>query len=68
MVRLQTITKLLFKSFERIQKRHFNNLNVKDATENKRFWKTIKPFFTEKTKNSNNIILTENYQTIRENL
>ena len=22
--------------------RHFNNLNVKDATENKRFWKTIK--------------------------
>ena len=68
MVRLQTITKLLFKSFERIQKRHFNNLNVKDATENKRFWKTIKPFFTEKTENSNNIILTENYQTIRESL
>ena len=22
---------------------HFNNLNVKDVTENKRFWKTIKP-------------------------
>ena len=26
----------------------------------------MKPFFTDKTKNSNNIILTENYQTIRE--
>ena len=30
--------------------RHFNNLNVKDVTENKRFWKTIKPFFTDKNK------------------
>ena len=41
--------------------RNFYNLNVKDVTENKlRFWKTIKPFFTDKTKNSNNIILTEN--------
>ena len=39
--------------------RHFNNLKVKDVTENKRFWKTIKPFLTNKTKNINNIILTE---------
>ena len=39
---------------------------MKDVTENKRFWKTIKSFFTEKTKTTNNIILTENYQTVRE--
>ena len=45
---------------------HFDNLCVKDITENKHFWKTIKPFFTDKTKNNTNIILTENYQTIRE--
>ena len=45
---------------------HFNNLHVKDVTENKRFWKTIKPFFTDKAKNSNNIILTEDFQTIWE--
>ena len=32
-----------------------------NVTENKRFWKTVKPFFTDKTKNNNNIILTENY-------
>ena len=31
--------------------RHFNNLNVKDVYENKRFWKTMKSFFTDKTKN-----------------
>ena len=46
--------------------RHFNNLNVKDVAENKRFWKTIKTFFADKTKNSNNIILTADFQTIRE--
>ena len=47
------------------KKRHFN-LNVKDVTENKQFWRTIKPFFTEKSKTTNNIILTENNQTVRE--
>ena len=36
--------------------RHFNHLNVKDITE-KRFWKIIKSFFTDKTKSSNNIKL-----------
>ena len=46
--------------------RQINNLNVKDVTENKRFWKTIKTFFTDKTKNSDNIILPENFETIRE--
>ena len=48
------------------KKRHFNNLNVKDVAENKQFWRTIKPFFMEKSKTTNNIILTENYQTVRE--
>ena len=37
-------------------KRHFNSFNVNDVTENKNFWKTIKPFFTEKSKTTNNII------------
>ena len=48
------------------KKRHFNNLNVNDVTENKKFWKTVKPFLTEKNKTTNNIILTENNQTVRE--
>ena len=39
---------------------------MNDVTENKKFWKTIKPFFTEKNKTTNNIILTENNQTVRE--
>ena len=44
----------------------FNNLNVKDVTENNTVWKITKLFFTDKTKNSNNISLTKNYQTMRE--
>ena len=48
------------------KKHHFNNLKMKYVTENKQFWKTIKPFLTEKTKTTNNIILTENNQTVRE--
>ena len=31
----------LSKSSKAVQKASFNNLNVKDVTENKQFWKTI---------------------------
>ena len=48
------------------KKRHFNSLNVNDVTENKKFWKTIKPFFTEKNKTTTNIILSKNNQRVRE--
>ena len=30
------------------KKLHFKSLNVNDVTQNKKFWKTIKPFLTEK--------------------
>ena len=39
---------------------------MKDVTENRQFWKTIKPFFTEKNETINNIVLTENNQTVKE--
>ena len=57
---------LNFLILKQFKKRHFNSLNVNDVTENKNFWKTIKPLFTEKNKTTNNIILTENNQTVRE--
>ena len=40
--------------------------SVKYVTGNKRFWKTVKPFLSYKTKTCDNIILTENNQTVRE--
>ena len=48
------------------KKRHLNSLNVNVVTENKKFWKTIEPFFTEKNKTTNNIILSQSNQTVRE--
>ena len=58
--------KLCSNLLKQSKKRHFNSLNVNDATENKKYCKTIKPSFTEKNKTTNNIILTENNQTVRE--
>ena len=46
--------------------KYFNNLNVKDLTDSKGFWKTVKPFSTEKVKTSNNIILSENNKSVKE--
>ena len=60
-------TQPLFKLLKQSKNRHFNSLNVNDVTENKKFLKTIKPFFTEKNKTTTNIILAENNQTVRGN-
>ena len=48
-------------------KRNFcNNLNVNKITDNKSFWKTVKPSFTEKTLKDEKIVLTENDTTFSE--
>ena len=31
------------------KRNYYSNLNVKDITDNKKFWKTIKPLFSDKT-------------------
>ena len=48
-------------------KRNFyNNLNVNKITDNKSFWKTVKPSFTEKTLKDEKIVLVENDTTFSE--
>ena len=42
-----------------IKKDYFEKLNIKDLTDNKKFWKTIKPLFSNKGLNSNKLMLTE---------
>ena len=39
---------------------YYGNLNVKDVTDNKKFWKTVKPFLSDKSKTSDKIHLNEN--------
>ena len=40
-------------------KDYFSDLNIKNITDNKAFWKTIKPYFSNKGLNSSSLILSE---------
>ena len=44
---------------------YFETIDAKDITDNKRFWNTIKPFISEKSKSSNKVILVENDEIIK---
>ena len=41
------------------KKYYFNDLNIKNITDNKAFWKTIKPYFSNKDLNCSSLILSE---------
>ena len=41
------------------KKNFFSNINKSDITDNKTFWRTVKPFFTEKIKTKSKITLIE---------
>ena len=41
------------------KKDYFNDLNIKNITDNKAFWKTIKPYFPSKGLNSCSLILSK---------
>ena len=42
------------------KKAYYSNLNVKGIADNKKFWKTVKSFFSDKSNNFENISLIEN--------
>ena len=54
------------KMTKKAKKEYFNNINIKSLNDNKRFWKIIKPNFTNKNK-TQKIILVENKEIIKEN-
>ena len=39
------------------QRNYFGNLNVKNITDNKKFWKTVRPNFSSKKPTNENILL-----------
>ena len=41
------------------KKEYFNSLNIKQVSDNKLFWKSVKPFFNGKGSNSSKIMLVE---------
>ena len=48
------------------KKNYFNNLNVRNITDNKQFWKTVKPFFSSKVGDNETIILLEGDKVVSE--
>ena len=41
------------------KKDYYTNLNVKDIVDNKQFWRTVKPLFSDKPKSNEKITLVE---------
>ena len=52
------------KLLRKTKKEFYKNLNVKYITENKLFWKTVKPSFTDKTLQDKRITLAENNKVV----
>ena len=48
------------------KKEYFENTNVKDINDNKKFWKTIKPFFSNKGLNTNKLMIIAKNNLISE--
>ena len=48
----------------RNSKKDYFKLNIKNLTDNKKLWKTIKPFFSNKGLNSNKLILREKVSVV----
>ena len=48
------------------KEKYFSNINVKSISDKKKFWKTIKPFFSNKRLNTNNMMLVEDNGRVRE--
>ena len=51
----------------REKKKYYDNIDTSDITGNRKFWKNIKPLFSDKSKSSENIILLEGEEIISEN-
>ena len=46
------------------KKAYYSNLSIKDVNDNKKFWKIVKPLFSEKVNKNENIMLVENNNII----
>ena len=43
----------------KVKRNYYSNLNIKNITDNKKFWNTVKPLFSEKSNSGKNITLIE---------
>ena len=50
--------------YKRERKKYYSNLDIKNITDNKKFWKTVKPLFGDKGGMGEKIVLVENDKII----
>ena len=55
------------KATKKAKKAYFEKLNINSVNDNKSFWRTVKPFFTDNNKKSEKIILVENSEIVTDN-
>ena len=48
------------KLYKKERRKYYSSLDIKKNTDNKKFWETIKPFFSDKGPNNQNITLVNN--------
>ena len=56
------------KLFRREKRNYYNNLDISLVIDNKKFWKTVKPFFSDKSQSKNKIVLIEDETIISNDL
>ena len=54
--------------YKRERKRFYTNLDMRCITDSRKFWKTMKPFFSDKGLGKNNIILVEGNDVISDDV
>ena len=50
---------------KKLKRNYYENLDVKDINDNKKFWATVKPLFSNKIKSAENIYQDESGEIIR---
>ena len=48
---------------KKAKQNYYENLDLKDINNNKKFWATVKPLFSNKSKSAENIYLDESEET-----
>ena len=55
-----------FKNLRNVKKEYLSYLNATDITDSRKFWSTVKRFFSDTNKTVNNIVLSDNDKMLKD--
>ena len=50
--------------YSKVQRHFYNQLDISEVTDNKQFWKTVRPFISDKSSSKSRITLIEEGKTM----